>query len=137
MRIYIYSIEDDPFKGACLHARRSGDARVVIAMLRNHWRLNEWDQEMLADLLQGAKLKRPRGNPRGKDPWVAMAVAVAREHKQRLHRLNWKKSKGGPSLLDVAIDSAIGYMQYEYPMRPKQKNFRERVHTELRRARRK
>jgi hypothetical protein len=135
VRTWTYTIENDPFKRACLHAKRSGDARAVIAMLRGHWRLNEWDQEMLADLLEQAKLKRPHGNARGKDPWVALAVDVAREHKQQLYRLGWTKGKGH-SIDAIAIGTAVAYMQHcGYPMRPDEEMFKSRVRTELHRAR--
>ena len=65
---------DRPFKNAFLHAKRTGDLSKVIARLRES---NSKRDRMLADLLEGAKLKRPRGNPRGQDPWVAHAVMLA------------------------------------------------------------
>jgi hypothetical protein len=68
---------DDPevrFRAAYLYAKRTGDLSKVIARLRES---NSKRDRMLADLLEGAKLKRPRGNPRGQDPWVAHAVMLA------------------------------------------------------------
>ena len=47
-----FTIEDDPFKGACLHAARTGDASGIIRLLREHHPLDEWDRDMLADLLE-------------------------------------------------------------------------------------
>jgi len=128
---------DRPFKNACLHAKRTGDLSKVIARLRES---NSKRDIMLADLLAGAKLKRPRGNPRGKDPWVAHAVYLAHDHKLILRALRvfggWKK-KRDESIDDIVINGAIACMREQgYPMRPNEERFKQKVRDTLRRAQR-
>jgi hypothetical protein len=129
-------LSPDRFKNACLHAQRSGDLSPVIALLRSYHPLDKLDQNTLADLLQQAKLKRPRGNPRQGDPWVALATEVALEDKIFLPLYGWKKSKGGSKIDDIAIDTAVAYMlKHGYPMRPDVETFKEKVRTKLHRGR--
>lgn len=125
------------FKNAFLHAKRTGDLSKVIARLRES---NSKRDIMLADLLAGAKLKRPRGNPRGKDPWVAHAVYLAHDHKLILRALRvfggWKK-KRDESIDDIVINGAIACMREQgYPMRPNEERFKQKVSDTLRRAQR-
>jgi hypothetical protein len=124
------------FKGACNHAQRTGDLSRVIALLRSYHPLDKSNQDRLADLLERAKLKRPPGNPRGPDGWVAFATRLARDQKQELHRNGWKKSKGvGDTIDDVSIDSVIAFMREEdFPMRPNEAKFKGKVRTKLRRS---
>jgi hypothetical protein len=135
-QVRTYTIEFDPYQdiqSACLHAKHSGDARPLIRLLHGHPELH-----MLADLLQEAKFKRPRGNSRRKDPLVTFGVDIARQHKQRLYERGWKKGKGGRSIDDFAIGEAITQMVlHGYPEPPDVEKLKERIRTELRRARRK
>lgn len=135
-RVFTYKVEDDPFIRACLNAKRTGKVGLVTRLLRSDHQLGLWDKQAMANLLEQAKLKRPRGNARRKDPWVAEAVELARDQKQRLHRGGWKKGKGR-SIDDEAIDNAITLMMLnEAPEPPYSvEKLIERVHTELHRSR--
>jgi hypothetical protein len=131
---------EDRFQIACLQARRSGDLGPVIALLRSYYPLDKSIQR-LADLLERAKLKRPRGNPRGEDPWVAFAADLARYDKKIMLPLlgrfgGWKKSKD-VTVDDLVINRSISYMrEHGYPMRPDEETFKDKVRNKLHQSRR-
>jgi hypothetical protein len=123
---------EDRIRYECLQAKRTGDLGSVIALLR------ESNQDALADLMQQVKVKRPRGNPRGADPWVSHAVLLAGIHKLGI-RVDVPgrrpRSKRGENIDDTAIKLAVADMRKNgLPMRPDEDKFTEKVRNKLRRS---
>jgi hypothetical protein len=127
---------DDPevrFRAAYLHAKRTGDHSKMIARLRE---TKSKRDSMIADVFEGAKLKRPRQPSRPADPWVRLAVLQARLRKLKLHiDAPGRRSKRGENIDDTVIKLALTDMrEHGCPMRPNKTAFETKVRNKLRRS---